>query len=215
MPYVVYSFMIDFINSNSVNNTGILPGACLSLVLASASPRRKKLLQQLGFELKIDPSSVEEVFDVSLEPSLMAKNLASLKAEDVSLRHPSEIVLGADTIVVLDGLMLSKPVDAEDAKAMLRLLSGRTHHVWTGVCLIKRETDTIVRFAECTEVQFAALSGREIDAYVATGSPLDKAGAYGIQDDWGAVFISGINGDYYNVVGLPLHAVYRNLLKFA
>jgi septum formation protein len=215
MPYVVYSSMSTFRESETVNRTGILPGACMSLVLASASPRRKKLLHQLGFELKIDPSSVEEIFDESMEPSIMARNLASLKAEEVSRRHPTQIVLGADTIVVLDGLMLAKPSDPDDAKAMLRLLSGRIHHVWTGVSLIRLATDSNISFAECTEVQFAALSDHEIDAYVATGSPLDKAGAYGIQDDWGAVFISGINGDYYNVVGLPLHAMYRNLLKFA
>ncbi len=207
--------MTNFRNSDTLNNSGILPGACMSIVLASASPRRRNLLQQLGFELKIDPSSVDEVFDESMEPSIMARNLAFQKAEEVSLRHPDEIVLGADTIVVLDGLMLSKPQDTDDAKAMLRLLSGRIHQVWTGVSLIKRATDTTISFAECTEVQFTALSDHEIDAYVATGSPLDKAGAYGIQDDWGAVFISGINGDYYNVVGLPLHAMYRNLLKFA
>jgi len=207
--------MTNFRNSDTLNNSGILPGACMSIVLASASPRRKNLLHQLGFELKIDPSSVDEVFDESMEPSIMARNLAFQKAEEVSMRHPDEIVLGADTIVVLDGLMLSKPQDTDDAKAMLRLLSGRIHQVWTGVSLIKRSTDTTISFAECTEVQFAALSDHEIDAYVATGSPLDKAGAYGIQDDWGAVFISGINGDYYNVVGLPLHAMYRNLLKFA
>lgn len=187
----------------------------MSIVLASSSPRRKKLLEQLGFTLTIDPSSVEEVFDETLEPSIMARNLASLKAEEVARRHPSQIVLGADTIVVLDGLMLAKPTDAEDAKSMLRLLSGRSHQVWTGVSLIRQSSSTHVSFAECTEVQFAALSDHEIDAYVATGSPLDKAGAYGIQDDWGAVFISGIGGDYYNVVGLPLHALYRNLLKFA
>ena len=201
--------------TDNMDAKSILPGACMSLVLASASPRRRKLLQQLGFDLKIDPSSVEEVFDESIEPSLMARNLASLKADEVASRHPSEIVLGADTIVVLDGLMLAKPIDEDDAKAMLRLLSGRFHQVWTGVSLIRRATDTHINFAECTEVQFAALSDHEIDAYVSTGSPLDKAGAYGIQDDWGAVFISGIKGDYYNVVGLPLHAMYRNLLKFA
>ncbi len=204
-----------FMDSQHMHSKSILPGACMSIVLASASPRRKKLLQQLGFELTIDPSSVEEVFDESIEPSLMACNLAGQKAEEVAGRHPDKIVLGADTIVVLDGLMLSKPMDEEDAKAMLRLLSGRSHHVWTGVSLVRRSTDTHISFAECTEVHFAALTDHEIDAYVASGSPLDKAGAYGIQDDWGAVFISGINGDYYNVVGLPLHAMYRNLLKFA
>lgn len=207
--------MVINTDSRHVDANSILPGACMSIVLASASPRRKKLLHELGFTLTVDPSAVEEQFDESVEPSMMARSLAGLKAEEVAKRHPSDIVLGADTIVVLDGLMLSKPVDQEDAKAMLRLLSGRPHHVWTGVSLVRHETNTYVSFAECTEVQFAALSDHEIDAYVATGSPLDKAGAYGIQDDWGAVFISGIKGDYYNVVGLPLHALYLNLLKFA
>jgi len=194
---------------------GILPDICMSIVLGSASPRRKKLLQELGFELTIDPSNVEEVFDESIEPSLMASTLAQKKAMDVASRHPNNIVLGADTIVVVDGLMLAKPIDADDAKAMLRILSGRSHYVWTAVSLVRLSTQQYVHFAECTEVRFAPLNNTEIDAYVAGGSPLDKAGAYGIQDDWGAVFISGIVGDYYNVVGLPLHALYTRLPEFA
>lgn len=194
---------------------GILPDKCMSIVLASASPRRKKLLEELGFRLTIDPSDVDEVFDESLEPSIMASQLAQKKAMDVAVRHPNDIVLGADTIVVIDGLMLSKPIDAEDAKGMLRLLSGRSHFVWTAVSLIRLSTQHVVNFAECTEVRFAALNNTEIDAYVSGGSPLDKAGAYGIQDDWGAVFISGIVGDYYNVVGLPLHALYTHLPEFS
>lgn len=193
---------------------GILPNTCLSIVLASASPRRKKLLEELGFQLTVDPSDVEEVFDESKEPSQMASLLAEKKAVDVALRYPNDIVLGADTIVVIDGLMLAKPTDAEDAKSMLRLLSGRSHQVWTAVSLVQMSTNKSVCFAECTEVQFAALNNSEIDAYVSGGSPLDKAGAYGIQDDWGAVFITGIVGDYYNVVGLPLHALYRHLKTF-
>jgi septum formation protein len=194
---------------------GILPEKCMSIVLASASPRRKKLLQELGFRLTIDPSDVDEVFDESLEPSLMASQLAQKKALDVASRHPNQIVLGADTIVVVDGLMLAKPLDAEDAKGMLRLLSGRSHFVWTAVSLVRLSTNQFVHFAECTEVRFAALNNTEIDAYVSSGSPLDKAGAYGIQDDWGAVFIKGIVGDYYNVVGLPLHALYTHLPEFS
>ena len=194
---------------------GILPDTCLSIVLASASPRRKRLLEELGFTLIIDPSNVEEVFDESIEPSQMAGLLAEKKAMDVATRHPNSIVLGADAIVVIDGLMLAKPTDANDARGMLRLLSGRSHQVWTAVSLVQLSTQRHIHFAECTEVQFAALNDAEIDAYVSGGSPLDKAGAYGIQDDWGAVFITGIVGDYYNVVGLPLHALYRNLQRFS
>ncbi len=191
---------------------GVLPGARVPLVLASNSPRRRRLLEQLGFDLLVDPSHVDETFDPSQTPAEMAMALAKAKANDVARRHPGQIVLGADTIVVLDGEMLGKPTDAADACRLLALLAGRSHEVWTGVCL-RGPTDDETCFAERTEVEFAPLTDAEIEAYVATGSPLDKAGAYGIQDDWGAVFVSGIRGDYYNVVGLPLHALYRHLRR--
>jgi len=200
--------------TEALTRSTILPASCMSIVLASASPRRRKLLEQLGFELQIVPSSVDETFDHTLAPSEMAKQLAYRKAADIAQSHLSRIVLGADTIVVVDGSMIAKPDDAEDACKMLARLSGRSHQVWTGVSLIQLDRNLEISFSECTEVQFAPLTSHEIEAYVATGSPLDKAGAYGIQDDWGAVFVSGIKGDYYNVVGLPLHAMYRNLLRF-
>lgn len=197
------------IESDRLN--GVLPGKRVPLVLASASPRRRRLLEQLGFELTVDPSQAEEILDPGIPPSEMAVSLARAKTSEVASRHPGQIVLGADTIVVLDGHMLGKPENDLEACDMLARLAGRSHEVWTGVCLRGPEPDQETCFAERTEVEFAPLTAAEIEAYVATGSPLDKAGAYGIQDDWGAVFVSGIRGDYYNVVGLPLHALYRHL----
>lgn len=193
----------------------ILPANCMSLVLASGSPRRKSLLERLGFSLTIVPSSVEELFDESMEPSQMAIQLADLKASQIATNYPDRIVLGADTIVVLDGLMMAKPIDHNDAVRMLQLLSGRTHQVWTGVCLVQLEKQQKIHFVERTDVQFAALTDDEIQQYITTAQPFDKAGAYGIQDDWGSVFVTGIVGDFYNVVGLPLHALYRHLKRMA
>jgi len=193
----------------------ILPANCMSLVLASGSPRRKSLLERLGFSLTVIPSSVEELFDESIEPSQMAIQLADLKASQIAPNYPDKIVLGADTIVVVDGLMMAKPIDHNDAVRMLQLLSGRTHQVWTGVCLVQMEKQQKIHFVERTDVQFAALTDDEIQQYITTAQPFDKAGAYGIQDDWGSVFVTGIVGDFYNVVGLPLHALYRHLKQMA
>jgi septum formation protein len=129
----------------------------------------------------------------------------------VAAEHPTALTLGADTIVVHDGSILNKPGDAESARAMLRQLSGTTHSVYTGFALLHPSSDRCVRRVERTDVTFAALSDAEITAYVNTGSPLDKAGAYGIQDAMGPLFVESIEGDYYNVVGLPLHALYQEL----
>jgi len=145
----------------------------------------------------------------------MAIQLADLKASQIAPNYPDKIVLGADTIVVLDGLMMAKPIDHNDAVRMLQLLSGRTHQVWTGVCLVQMEKQQKIHFVERTDVQFAALTDDEIQQYITTAQPFDKAGAYGIQDDWGSVFVTGIVGDFYNVVGLPLHALYRHLKQMA
>lgn len=193
----------------------ILPANCMSLVLASGSPRRKTLLERLGFTLTVEPSSVEEYFDESVEPSQMAVQLADAKASEIASKYPDRIVLGADTIVVLDGLMMAKPLHHDDAARMLQLLSGRTHQVWTGVCLVHLNNAQKIHFVERTDVQFAALTEEEIQQYITTAQPFDKAGAYGIQDDWGSVFVTGIVGDFYNVVGLPLHALYRHLKRMA
>lgn len=175
-------------------------------ILASASPRRQRLLRMCGFEFDVIPSAVDEVFIDGQDPLTQATRLSSLKAADVASQRPDTWVLAADTIVVHNGRQLSKPLDTADARTMLRSLSGHTHSVVTGVTL--RKGDAVHAFAVTTHVTFAELSDAEIVMYVASGSPMDKAGAYGIQDDLGALFISRIDGCYYNVVGLPLQQFY-------
>lgn len=182
-----------------------------TFILASASPRRKFLLDMLGLSFRVQPSDVEEIVDPDLAPADLVQRLALQKTQAVAARYPEALTLGADTIVVLDGAVLGKPTDPEDAIAMLRMLSGREHTVYTGLALAHPATARTVMAYEATQVTFAYLTDREIQAYVATGSPMDKAGAYGIQDDLGALFIQRIDGDYYNVVGLPLHRLYRVL----
>ena len=181
------------------------------LVLASASPRRRHLLGQLGLEFDVQPSDVDETVPQGIEPSALVQHLAMEKAVTVARQHPGRLVLGADTIVVLDGNVLGKPTDETDARAMLGRLSGRRHTVFTGLALVHLDSTRRVAAHEQTDVYVDDLSDDEIARYVATGSPMDKAGAYGIQDDYGAVFIHRIEGDYYNVVGLPLHRLYRML----
>src|SRR6185369_4147296 len=150
-----------------------------------------------------------------VDPSDYVQLLAETKALDVAskLSEPST-VLGADTIVVLDGLILGKPVDREDAKRMLKSLSGRTHTVYTGIALVDSSSERVSVATARTEVTFRELDELEIAEYIAGGSPMDKAGAYGIQDDYGAVFVSHIVGCYYNIVGLPLELLYRMLKGF-
>lgn len=181
------------------------------LILASHSPRRRKLLAQLGLDFEVHPSDLDENATNHRLPEQLVEQLALEKARAVAARFPEALTLGADTIVVLDGDVLNKPADEAEARTMLRRLSGRTHTVYTGVALVHPASRREIVDYEATQVTFAPLTDAEIDAYVATGSPLDKAGAYGIQDDYGAVFIRRIEGDYYNVVGLPLHRLYRML----
>ncbi len=184
------------------------------LILASRSPRRRKLLQQLGLDFEVHPSELDEKATNHRLPEQLVEQLALEKARRVAARFPEALTLGADTIVVLDGEVLNKPADEAEARAMLRRLSGRTHTVYTGIALMHPASQREIVDYEATRVTFAPLSDAEIDAYVATGSPLDKAGAYGIQDDYGAVFIRRIEGDYYNVVGLPLHRLYCMLRNY-
>jgi septum formation protein len=176
------------------------------LILASASPRRQELLGLLGLPFEVIPSEVDEaalVGELGEQPlpAEMARRLAEVKAADVAARHPDALVLGADTIVVLGDAILGKPVSPDDARRMLALLSGRTHQVITGVAL--RGPGVGATDAVSTDVTFRELTPREIDAYVATGEPMDKAGAYALQGR-AAVLIEGIRGDYTNVVGLPI-----------
>lgn len=188
----------------------------LPLILASQSPRRQKLMANLGFKFQIMPSPIEDSFiDLDILPIDFAKKLALLKAQYVAERidHPA-IILGADTIVVLNNQILNKPKDEDDAYNMLRKLSGNTHVVFTGIALVSSKDGRILSDVQKTEVTFRNLSDEEIYAYIKTGSPMDKAGAYGIQDDFGAVFVSHIVGCYYNIVGLPLEMLYTSLIKF-
>lgn len=182
------------------------------LVLASASPRRRGLLRDLGLSFEVYPSGVDETVIAGETPDQAVERLALAKALDVAGSWPHALTIGADTVVVLDGDMLGKPADPAEAREMLRRLSGRSNIVFTGLALVHPDTNRSVVAHERTEVSFSALAENEIEAYVRSGAPLDKAGAYGIQGDLGAVFISRIDGDYFNVVGLPLHLLYT-LLK--
>jgi septum formation protein len=210
------------------------------IILASQSPRRRQLLQQINLGFEVIPALTDEDHNGTTDPEVLVCELAREKAMEVArrvmaekgaagsaTRHPDTLIIGADTIVVLDGEILGKPVDAADACRLLRLLSGRTHAVYTGVSLVMFGTHHHKRpasgqppiasrtFFERTDVTFSELTDAEIAGYVAGGSPMDKAGAYGIQDDLGALFVERIDGDYYNVVGFPLNRFYREMKTFA
>jgi septum formation protein len=188
------------------------------LILASRSPRRIALLRQLGLPFEVLPSKVDEGLAQGERPDLLAMNAARLKAEDVARRFPGRLVLGADTVVYLDQpvqcegaaccaptadfVLLGKPCDRAEARAMLRALRNRWHSVVTGLCLIGCGAPALTA-AETTRVRMANFSDDELECYLATGEPLDKAGAYGIQGE-AARLIEAIEGDYFNVVGLPL-----------
>jgi septum formation protein len=173
----------------------------MRLVLASASPRRRALLAAADIDVDVDPVHVDERPLAGEAPDAYVERLARLKAEAGAARHPGRVVLGADTTVVIDGDVLGKPRDAAEAVAMLRRLAGRDHDVMTGVAVAS--AGRIDSFVERTRVTMAPLSPADIDAYVATGEPFGKAGAYAIQGG-AARFISGFVGSYTNVVGLPL-----------
>ena len=160
------------------------------------------------------PCNVPEEFDARKSPAQNAQDLALRKAECVAREVRDGIVIGADTIVVLNGEMLGKPTDKEDAVRMLKTLSGKTHTVYTGVALVDMPSHKNQVDVEATQVTFRDLPEDEIREYVNGGSPLDKAGAYGIQDDYGAVFVTRIQGCYYNVVGLPLARLYMRMKEF-
>ena len=171
------------------------------LILASQSPRRRELLERCHVPFRIEVADIDE----ALNPDI------PLKAHTVFERHPEAVVIGADTIVVLERQILGKPKDVEEAKAMLSRLSGKTHQVMTGVCLLS--ADQRVCFSDVSDVEFYPLTAEEIDTYVATGEPLDKAGAYGIQGE-GFFLAKKITGDFYSIMGFPVARVLRALKKF-
>ncbi len=183
------------------------------LVLASRSPRRLHLLRQIGFEPVVVPCDIPEDFLADQSPAENAVRLAVEKAKTVARSTANGCVIGADTIVSIDGLMLGKPVDPDEAASMLMRLSGRTHLVHTGFALVDCPSGASLSGVEETVVHFRELPEGEIREYVSGGSPMDKAGAYGIQDDYGAVFVTSVEGCYYNVVGLPLSALYTSLVR--
>ena len=180
-------------------------------ILASASPRRKQLLEQAGYAFEIVVSDADESLPAGITPEKAVRRNAARKAQAVAETNPGAVVLGCDTVVAIDGAILGKPQDEAEAKDMLRRLSGNTHTVYSGVCITDGETQTV--FAVATDVTFYALSERTIDAYAATKEPMDKAGAYGIQG-LGCVLVKEISGDYSNVVGLPLSESARALAAF-
>jgi septum formation protein len=180
------------------------------LVLASASPRRQELLSSAGMSFAVQPADVDETPLAGEAPRDCAERLAREKALAVWRIRPQDVVLGADTIVVVDEAILNKPRDADDAARMLRMLSGRVHRVITGVCLVGPGAIQARTTSESTLVTMSELSDDEIRAYVATGEPTDKAGAYAIQG-MASRWIRRIEGDYSNVVGLPVALVYRML----
>jgi septum formation protein len=176
----------------------------MRLVLASASPRRRELLAAAGLDIEVDPVDVDERQITGEPPAAYVERVARLKAAAGAARHPQRVVVGADTAVVIDGEVLGKPRDAEDAGSMLRRLSGRDHEVMTGVAVAT--AGRVESFVERTRVTLGPLSAVDIEAYVATGEPFDKAGAYAIQGGAGR-FITGCDGSYSNVVGLPMESL--------
>jgi septum formation protein len=182
------------------------------LILASTSPRRQYLMKEAGFTFQTARPDGDESFPATLPPERVPSLLAERKAKSLFHQLHDEIIIASDTVVILDGIILNKPADADEAYSMLARLSGRTHTVITAVCLLDR--NKLDLFDDRTDVTFATLSPAEIKYYVDTHNPLDKAGAYGAQDWLGMVGIERINGSYFTVMGLPMHKVYQHLQDF-
>ena len=187
--------------------------ANLPIYLASKSPRRRKLLKQINLNFKSFTVYLEEKIIPGEKPSTSVKRLSKEKLEIARQNVNRGIIITADTIVVLNSKVIGKPKDKKEAKRILKALSGNVHAVYTGFSIYNTENKMLLTDYEKTFVEFRTLNEKEIDDYIKSGSPMDKAGAYGIQDDFGAVFIKKINGCYYNVIGLPLTKVYQTLMK--
>ena len=182
------------------------------IILASKSPRRRELLEKLGLDFTVMTEDVDESMDPALPLEREILRVSEAKARAVRSRvGPEDIIISADTVVCVDGKRLGKPADEADAKAMLRALSGRAHTVVSGLCVLRG--DRCETASVSTDIHFRPLADREIDAYVASGEPMDKAGAYGIQG-LAAIFVDKLDGDYYNVMGLPLCALAELLKRF-
>jgi septum formation protein len=183
-----------------------------SIILASSSPRRQYLLKEAGFEFIVEKPDVDESFPDNLPVEQVAKYLAEKKAEVFRLSMANEIVVTADTVVILGDRILNKPANRAEAIEMLQALSGKTHIVMTGVCMLSKEKE--IAFDDTTEVSFATLTQAEIEFYIDNYKPYDKAGAYGAQDFIGMIAIEKIVGSYFTVMGLPIHKVYQQLMSW-
>ena len=185
----------------------------MKIILASSSPRRKELLKRLDYPFDIILPDVDEsILTLGSNPKKYCITLAEMKTKNISQKYPQALVIGADTIVVLEGQILNKPNDRVQAENMLSMLSGQTHQVYTGVCLERMENNIHHTFSEITMVTFRTLDKQDILHYIETCPPYDKAGSYGIQD-WSAVYVKNIQGCYDNVVGFPLSRFYHELKK--
>lgn len=185
----------------------------MEIILASASPRRRELLERMGVaKFSVISPDADETMEEGLPPAEQVERLSRLKAEAVAAEADADaLIIAADTVVALEGTILGKPVGEEDAFRMLSALSGVRHQVYTGVTV--RQNDRILTRHEVTSVDFRALEPEEVELYIATGECMDKAGAYGIQG-YGALLVEGINGDYYNVMGLPVACLFQMLKEF-
>lgn len=183
------------------------------IILASASPRRRELLALVGLKFIVDAGEYEEDMNTDLSPPELARFLSRKKAEDVAGRHKNAIIIAADTFIVFQGALMVKPRDEEEARAMLKKLNGKTHSVITGYTIIDTESRRRLSRVIETRVSFKRLTMQEIDAYVRSKEPLDKAGAYAIQG-LGSVIVRKIEGDYFNVIGLPLSSLADSLKRF-
>ena len=182
----------------------------MDIILASASPRRKTILSQIGIRFTIMKSNTVEDFSLNLPPEAFCEHWAREKAKDIAKNHPNSLIIGADTIVVLDKIILGKPQNREQSISMLKSLSGRTHEVLTGVSFIHLDSNFDITFNESTLVSFDTLSNQDIINYIDTYEPYDKAGSYGIQDRF-SIHINKITGCYYNVMGFPISKFHRKL----
>lgn len=185
------------------------------IILASGSPRRREILEQVGVTFTIKVSDKEEIMN-SNDPESLVKELSAMKARDVAERVSSPaIIIGADTVVAQNNIIFGKPRDKKHAKEMLSIMQNNSHKVYTGVCIIIIEEDKTIRelsFAVASSVKVASMNESQIEAYIETNEPMDKAGAYAIQGKF-APYILGIEGDYYNIVGLPISSIYAQLYK--
>ncbi|MBQ5329962.1 MAG: septum formation protein Maf [Oscillospiraceae bacterium] len=182
-------------------------------ILASNSPRRQELFRLISEDFLICPTNAEEVVPEGTPAEDVPLLLSEIKAEAAAAEHPDDIVIGCDTVVIHKGKIYGKPADREDAFRTLKTLSGECHTVVTGVTLIQKSRGKKTSFSQKSVVKFCELSDEEIESYIDSGDPFDKAGSYGIQGR-GALIVNGISGDYYNIMGLPVGMLYRKLKKF-